>query len=60
MKNGYTPAVDGSDLDTDILFENGVQTPGFAALPLCELSEMKANLATHNYESRYPGFPCDQ
>lgn len=59
-KNGYPPPVDGSDSATDILFENGVQTPGVATLPLCEWKEMRANLANHNLDNRYPGFPCNQ
>lgn len=60
MKNGYTPSANGSDQTTDLMFESCVQTPGFAALPLCMLSEVKANLAKHDYDSRYPGFPCNQ
>lgn len=59
MKNGYSASADDGSA-TDILFENGVQTPGVAVLPLCEYPEFLHNIGTHNYDSRYPGFPCNQ
>jgi hypothetical protein len=36
MKNGYSTSTD--ELDSDgILFGDGVRTPGFASLPVCDL-----------------------
>lgn len=59
-KNGYQVASDGSDSGTDIIFENGVLTPGFASLPVCELTEAMENLSKYDNNHRYPGFPCNQ
>jgi hypothetical protein len=53
MKNGYTPQLDGSDSDTEILFGNGVRTPGFASLPVCQdISEVLRH-------ADGSGSPCD-
>lgn len=42
MKNGYSPNTSGLDSDTGILFGDGVQTPGFASLPVCDLDTEKS------------------
>jgi hypothetical protein len=42
MKNGYSPSTSGLDSDNGILFGNGVQTPGFASLPVCDLDTEKS------------------
>lgn len=38
MQNGYSPS-NGSYSDTGILFGDGVQTAGFASLPICEQAQ---------------------
>jgi hypothetical protein len=54
MKNGYTPQLNGSDSDTEILFGDGVRTPGFASLPVCQdINEVLRNV----YGGE--GGPCD-
>jgi hypothetical protein len=60
MQNGYSPLNDSGD-DTGILFGDGVQTPGFASLPVCvDLGQLYITLGTRTknyYES--PFYPCD-
>jgi hypothetical protein len=62
MKNGYSPDMNEYS-DNGILFGDGVRTPGFTSLPVCELDTLLKFVESY-YDSGsssstiYPYFPC--
>ena len=62
MKNGYSSQMNDSYGDNGLLFGDGVRTPGFTSLPLCDLDTLveflKWNYGSRRPGSKYPYFPC--
>jgi len=58
MQNGYSPETDEPDSDTGIVFGDGVRTPGFASLPLCDdMDRVFTNVRKNDRKS--PFYPCN-
>ena len=62
MKNGYSLQMNDLYGNNGILFGDGVRTPGFTSLPLCDLDTLLGFLQWKSVSRRpgpkYPYFPC--
>ncbi|KAI5458365.1 hypothetical protein BGZ63DRAFT_456971 [Mariannaea sp. PMI_226] len=61
-KNGYqmpddSKAIDGNGGEGDLIFQNGVRTPGFTKLPICDINTALTNIQKGDSGSQY--FPCN-
>jgi len=63
-KNGYeipelSKFIDGQGLEGDLIFQNGIQTPGFFKLPICtDMYNTLVTIAFDNQGSNGPNWPC--